>query len=94
MLMLLEPDYWLRFEWQHHGSPHVHGLDWLPNAPDVQNLLSSSPYVVESTKQKIIEYADKIVSTINPAVLPDGSMSVMLHQQRVIHTSVTSHILQ
>ena len=66
-------DYWLRFEWQHRGSPHVHGLAWLPNAPDVENLLSSSPEVVESTRQKIIEYADKIISTINPAVLPDGS---------------------
>ena len=29
-------DYWYRFEWQHRGSPHVHGLAWLPNAPDVQ----------------------------------------------------------
>ena len=66
-------DYWMRFEWQHHGSPHVHGLAWLPNAPDVENLLSSSPDLVESTKEKIIEYADKIISTINPAVLPDGS---------------------
>ena len=63
-------DYWMRFEWQHRGSPHVHGLAWLPNAPNVENLLSSSP---ESTKEKIIEYADKIISTINPAVLPDGS---------------------
>jgi len=25
-------DYWLRFEWQHCGSPHVHKLAWLPNA--------------------------------------------------------------
>ena len=66
-------DYWMRFEWQHHGSPHVHGLAWLPNAPDVENLLSSSADLVESTKEKIIEYADKIISTINPAVLPDGS---------------------
>ena len=66
-------DYWMRFEWQHRGSPHVHGLAWLPNAPDVENLLSSSPDLVESTKEKIIEYADKIISTINPAVLPDGS---------------------
>ncbi len=27
-------DYWLRFEWQHRGSPHVRGLAWLPNVPD------------------------------------------------------------
>ena len=36
-------------------------------------ITSSSSEVVESTRQKIIEYADKIISTINPAVLPDGS---------------------
>ena len=29
-------DYWFRFEWQHRGSPHVHGLAWLHDAPDVQ----------------------------------------------------------
>jgi len=26
-------DFWLCFEWQHRGSPHVHGLAWLHNAP-------------------------------------------------------------
>ena len=34
-------DYWFRFEWQHRGSPYVHGLAWLPDAPDVQQLLLS-----------------------------------------------------
>uniref|UniRef100_A0A1X7TZG1 Helitron helicase-like domain-containing protein n=1 Tax=Amphimedon queenslandica TaxID=400682 RepID=A0A1X7TZG1_AMPQE len=63
----------MRFEWQHRGSPHVHGLAWLPNAPNVEDLLSSQPDFVESIKEKIIEYADKIISTIKTAVLPDGS---------------------
>lgn len=35
-------DYWMRFEWQHRGSPHVHGLAWLPNAPDAKVFLSSN----------------------------------------------------
>ena len=26
-------DYWLRFEWQHRGSPHVYGVAWLQGAP-------------------------------------------------------------
>ena len=34
-------DYWFRFEWQHHGSPHVHGLAWLSDASDVQGAFSS-----------------------------------------------------
>ena len=65
-------DYWMRFEWQHRGSPHVHGLAWLPNAPDVEKLLSSSNYSNEA-REVIAKYADNIVSTVNPAVLPDGS---------------------
>ena len=65
-------DYWMRFEWQHRGSPHVHGLAWLPNAPDVETLLSTSNNSDEA-KDMISRYADSIVSTCNPAVLPDGS---------------------
>ena len=34
-------DYWLRFEYQHRGSPHIHGVVWLQDAPDVQNVLAS-----------------------------------------------------
>ena len=34
-------DYWLRFEWQHRGSPHVHGLAWLQCAPDIEGTFSS-----------------------------------------------------
>ena len=66
-------DYWMRFEWQHRGSPHVHGLAWLPDAPDVEKLLSSSPDNLDTAKQIIAQYADRIVSTCNPGVLPDGS---------------------
>ena len=62
----------MRFEWQHRGSPYVHGLAWLPNAPDVEQLLSS-PETSDIVKDEIIQYADMTVSTQNPAVLPDGS---------------------
>lgn len=70
--VLKATDYWLRFEWQHRGSPHVHGVAWLPNAPDVEQLLKDSVNT-EALKQDIIQYADRVVSTINPAVAPDGS---------------------
>lgn len=65
-------DYWLHFEWQHRGSPHVHGLAWLPHAPDVEALLSSS-HNCDEAQEIITKYADTIVTTCNPAVLPDGS---------------------
>ena len=28
-------DHWLRFEWQWHGSPHLHGLLWLDSTPNL-----------------------------------------------------------
>ena len=63
-------DYWLHFEWQYRGSPHVHGLAWLRDAPDVQRIGDPQEHSVE---QDIIHYVDRLVSTTNPAVLPDGS---------------------
>ena len=63
-------DYWLRFEWQHRGSPHVHGLAWLQGTPHVEQLLDDSS---ETLKEEVIKHADHLVSTFNPAVLPDGS---------------------
>ena len=56
--------------YQHRGSPHVHGVAWLEDAPDVKKVLSSGD---SSSQQELVTYIDKTVSTINPAVLPDGS---------------------
>ena len=64
-------DYWLRFEWQHRGSPHVHGLAWLPGAPDVQ--LFTDPAAAKENCQQAIAFVDSVISTTNPALLPDGS---------------------
>ena len=65
-------NYWLRYEWQHRGSPHIHGLAWLPNAPDVQQILSL-PGIQNTNKEDLIKFIDGLISTCNPAVLPDGS---------------------
>ena len=68
-------DYWLRtcIEWQHRGSPHVHGLAWLPNAPDVEKLLSTSDDTeLQAAKEEITRNADSLVSTLNPTVCPGG----------------------
>ena len=70
MSILKAKDYWLRFEYQHRGSPHVHGVAWLEDAPDVQKILASGD---PSSQQELIRYIDKTVTTINPAVLLDGS---------------------
>lgn len=65
-------DYWMRFEWQHRGTPHVHGVAWLPGAPDVEQLVKDTGNT-DAVKEEIIQYAIKVVSTTNPAVAPDGS---------------------
>ena len=47
-------------------------MAWLPNAPDVVQILSIP--VVNSTldKEELINFIDSLMSTSNPAVLPDG----------------------
>lgn len=62
-------DYWLRFEWQHRGSPHLHGLAWLPN---VEKTFSTST-TSEAEKDEALRYINSLVTTINPAILADGS---------------------
>ena len=62
-------DYWLQFEWQHRGSPHMHGLVWLSGAPDAEKILESP----SSSREDLIKYVDSLLTTVNPAILPDGS---------------------
>ena len=42
-------DYWMRFKWQHRGSPHVHGVAWLEGAPNVETVLSHMREATAST---------------------------------------------
>ena len=65
-------DFWLRFEWQHRGSPHIHGLAWLANAPNVENVMAL-PNDQISEREQLINYIDSLICTSNPAILPDGS---------------------
>jgi hypothetical protein len=44
-------DHWRRYEWQHRGSPHIHMLLWLCNAPDTTRFDDMS----EEEKQEVIE---------------------------------------
>ena len=64
-------DYWPYFQWQHRGSPHINGLVWLSNAPDVENIFSVS----NEDKQLVLNFIDILVSTQNPA-LPQNNPDV------------------
>ena len=44
---------------------------WLPGAPDVQ--LFTDPAAAEENHRQAIAFIDSIISTTNPALLPDGS---------------------
>lgn len=68
--MLHAADYWYRFEYQHRGSPHVHGLAWLSGAPNVDEIYQDEGL---SLKEDFVHYVNSLISTENPAVLPDGS---------------------
>lgn len=52
-------DFWYRFEWQHRGSPHIHGLLWLDNAP---NCVDIEALESEEERQEVINYFDELVS--------------------------------
>ena len=64
-------DYWFRFEWQHRGSPHVHGVAWFKDAPDIQQVIATEPD--SRDRRQLINYINQTVSTTNPAVQPDGN---------------------
>ena len=48
----------------------MHGLAWLPGTPDVEQFLHADN---DSLKEIIIQQADQLLSTVNPAVHTDGS---------------------
>ncbi|KAK3923555.1 ATP-dependent DNA helicase RRM3, partial [Frankliniella fusca] len=55
-------DLWYRVEYQHRGSPHIHGVLWLENALDVTNILEKS----EEEQEKIIDYFKNFVTAFHP----------------------------
>ena len=66
------------------GSPHVHGLAWLPGAPDLQ--LFSYPAAAEENHHQAIAFIDSVISTTNPALLPDVATCHKHLVLRQIHT--------
>ena len=86
-------DYWFRFEWQHRGSLHAHGLAWLPNALDTVKLLLCD----DSSQQldivdELIVYIDMLVSTINPGIPADAMCRMMFRSLKPSHTYATGPI--
>ena len=58
-------DYWYRYEWQHRGSVHVHGIAKKRNAPDIDWIRLKEN---GNAMNNVIRYVDSIVTTINPGM--------------------------
>ncbi|XP_034245752.1 uncharacterized protein LOC117647887 [Thrips palmi] len=54
-------DFWYRFEYQHRGSIHLHGLLWLSDSPSIDN-------VTVDKQKEVIDYFNSIISCNNPNV--------------------------
>ena len=65
----------------------MHGLAWLPGAPDVQ--LFTDPAAAEENQQQTIVFIDSVISTTNPALLPMVATCQKHLVLRQIHTSAT-----
>ena len=64
-------DWWYRFEWQHRGSTHVHGIARRKDAPiiDWEKMKESN-----ETMTNVKQYLDLLITTMNPgldAPVPD-----------------------
>lgn len=63
--MLHTKEYRYRYEWQHHGTAHVHGFLWLQNAPDMEKLDWEDNLEVERAQI----FFDKYVIAWNPRII-------------------------
>ncbi|KAJ1518827.1 hypothetical protein ONE63_011559 [Megalurothrips usitatus] len=57
-------DLWFRIEYQHRGSPHIHGVLWLKDAPNVDDLAQCSDEEI----LKVLSYFDRYISTTHPDI--------------------------
>lgn len=61
-------DYFWRVKFQERGSPHIHGLLWIKDAPNVVELSES-----ESVRTELAEYVDQFISVSSRPRECDGS---------------------
>lgn len=53
-------NYWYRFDWQNRGTPHIHGLLWLNDAPHYG--FADIGSLSEQQRGKLVKYYDNLVS--------------------------------
>lgn len=86
-------DYWMRVEFQHRGSPHIHGFLWLNGAKDVNDL----DHKTDEQIQEIVDYFDRLVCACNNEYSTTSNNTInpcKLHYTQVVDHSSYSHINQ
>lgn len=63
-------DYWYRFECQHRGSPHIHGVFWIDGAPDVRTFHTMNADELLTAKS----FYDDLISCWNPYPAAEKAM--------------------
>jgi len=58
-------DWWYRFEWQHRGSVHVHGIGKIKNGSTIEWEKIKDD---ENAMNEIVKYANSLVTTINAPI--------------------------
>ena len=82
-------DYWLWFEYQHRGSPHVHGLAWLADSPNIEDLEVETPNQEKNNKSHIT-----LIQLSQLSIQPFYPMEVIFLKHLVhnlIHTYAINH---
>ena len=58
-------EWWYRFEWQHRGSVHVHGIAKIRDGPTIEWEKMKDD---ENKMNEIAKYVDGLVTTVNPGL--------------------------
>ena len=77
-------EFFYRVEFQHRGSPHIHGIVWVRFAPDMSGL-GQPP---EKVDKKQVEEVEKFFSKFISAQNPNSSLEFEIHPCSVLYGNV------
>ena len=63
-------NFFYRVEFQHRGSPHIHGLLWIKNAPHYE----------KNTDTEIINYIDSVISCSHNDINNNKNIELQIHK--------------
>jgi hypothetical protein len=78
-------NYWFRVEYQSRGSPHVHGLLWLPDGLDLRD--------PPLTPDQLAAFTDRYVTCVNTGMV-DGTVVVATPQSGGVDVPATLRVNQ